>query len=216
MTMRVKICGLSTLDTLDAALDAGADFVGLVFFPKSPRNVSLALAATLAQHVRGTSAASVVALTVDADDALLDQICAQVRPDFLQLQGDESPKRAAAIKTRFACSVIKAIPVATHADTQRALDYGEIATFVLFDAKPPPQSTLPGGNGHAFDWRTLDAVKGRVTYMLAGGLTPDNVAAAIAETSAYAVDVSSGVERAPGLKDVALIRRFIAAAKGQG
>jgi phosphoribosylanthranilate isomerase len=209
MTVVTKICGLKTLGALDAALEGGAAYVGLVFFPKSPRNVSLTEAATLADHARGY--AKVVALVVDADDAALDALVAAVNPDVLQLHGSETPERVNAIFRRFGHTVWKAIPVETEADAARALDYSGVADLIVFDAKPPKGAVLPGGNGHSFDWSALDAVKGRVAYMLSGGLNPDTVASAIKLTGAKAVDVSSGVETAPGVKDPELIRRFLRA-----
>ena len=213
MTCRIKICGLSTAATLDAALDAGTDCIGLVFFAKSPRNVSLTEASALAARAHGR--ARVVALVVDADDATLARIVGEVGPDIFQLHGNESPERAAAIRRRFGCEVWKAVPVATAADAGRAFDYlaAEPSIGILFDAKPPKGAALPGGNGLIFDWRALEAIQGRLPFMLSGGLTPANVAAAIRLTHPALVDVSSGVESAPGIKDPALIRAFIAAAR---
>lgn len=213
VTCRIKICGLSTAETVDAALDAGADYVGLVFFHKSPRNVPIANASALAARARAR--ASVVALVVDADDAVLAEIVGVVGPDVLQLHGTESPERAAAIRRRFGCEVWKAVPVAVAADAERAFDYlaAEPAIRILFDAKPPKDAVLPGGNGLIFDWHALDGVQGRMPFLLSGGLTPANVASAIGLTRPWLVDVSSGVESAPGVKDPALIRAFIAAAR---
>ena len=209
---QVKICGLKTMAALDAALDGGADYVGLVFFAPSPRNLKLQDAAALAGHARGR--AQIVALVVDADDAALAAILDDVAPDWLQLHGEESPERVAEIKRRIGLPVIKAVPVATEADGKRAFDYAGIADLILFDAKAPKGSVLPGGNGGTFDWSMLDGVKDRIPFMLSGGLNPENVADAIAATSAAAVDVSSGVESAPGVKDPELIRRFLEAVKG--
>jgi phosphoribosylanthranilate isomerase len=208
----VKICGLKTVDALDAALEGGADYVGLVFFAASPRNVTLQQAAALAGHARGR--AQIVALVVDADDAALAAILEDVAPDWLQLHGRESPERVREIKQRTGLPVIKAIPVATQADATRAYDYAGIADLVLFDAKAPQGAVLPGGNGHAFDWSALDGVKERMPFMLSGGLTADNVQDALRATNAGAVDVSSGVESAPGVKDPELIQRFLEAVKG--
>ncbi|MDX2201697.1 MAG: phosphoribosylanthranilate isomerase [Hyphomicrobiaceae bacterium] len=213
MTTRVKICGLKTAEAMEVALSAGADYVGLVLFPPSPRNVSLAEAAALAELARGR--AKVVALLVDADDALVAEVAARIKPDFLQLHGDETPTRVAEISARWAIPVIKAIKVATAADAEAALAFAAAADMILFDAKPPPDATRPGGHGTAFDWRVLDTVKDRLgPYMLSGGLDPGNVAAAIAVTGAPIVDVSSGVEARRGEKSSDLIRRFLAAAKG--
>lgn len=196
---------------MEAALSGGADYVGLVFFAKSPRNVSLKDAARLAELARGK--AKIVALVVNADDGALNEIVEQVSPDVLQLHGSESPERVADIKARYGCRVWKALAVETAADVARAFAYVDHAG-ILFDAKPPKDAALPGGNGHAFDWAALDAVRGRFKYMLSGGLTPENVAGAIAATGAWGVDVSSGVENAPGIKDPALIQAFLRAVNG--
>jgi phosphoribosylanthranilate isomerase len=211
MTTAVKICGLSTAPTLEAAVDAGADYVGLVFFAKSPRNVTVPVAADLAARAGGR--VQTVALVVDPSDAALDEIVTDVQPDWLQLHGHETPARVAEIKARYGLPVLKALPIATEADVVAADAWRPVADMLLFDAKPPPDATLTGGNGLSFDWRLVAGVARRYPFMLAGGLTPDNVAAAVATTGAAAVDVSSGVETAPGLKDADLIRRFVAAAK---
>lgn len=212
MKRRVKICGIRDAATLAAALSAGADDVGLVLFPPSPRNVSLADARVLAAGARGR--ARIVVLAVDPDDAQLAAIADGVRPDLLQLHGSESPERAAGIRERFGIAVMKAIKVATAEDARRALDYAGAADLILFDAQPPKGADRPGGHGVPFDWHALDGIKDRVPYMLSGGLTPANVAEAIRATGAKAVDVSSGVERSPGIKDPDLIASFIAAVKG--
>lgn len=212
MTVEVKICGLSTPDTMRAALDAGADYVGLVFFPKSPRHVSLEVAASLADIARGR--AGIVALMVDPDDSLVAAVASSVRPDIVQLHGAETPERCAAIRSASGCSIMKVIKVETAEDAVAALAYRDVADLILFDAKAPKGAPLPGGNGVPFDWTALDAVRSRVDWMLSGGLTPENVANAIRLTGAGRVDVSSGIERAPGIKDPALIRAFITAAKG--
>ena len=211
MAIEVKICGLKTLDTMQAALDAGADYVGLVFFEKSPRNVSIETAAELADLA--SERAKVVVLLVDASDGMVDRIMPYVAPDILQLHGSETPARVAEIKRRTGAIIMKAIKVETAADAALALDYIGIADLILFDAKAPKDAMLPGGNGLTFDWRVLDDVKAKVPYMLSGGLTPGNVAEAIRLTGARRVDVSSGVEISPGEKDADLIRAFIAAAK---
>jgi phosphoribosylanthranilate isomerase len=212
MPTRVKICGIKSADIMRVALDAGADDVGLVFFAKSPRNITLNEAAALAEIARGR--ARVVALTVDADNALLDAIVTQVKPDLLQLHGAETPAHCREVKFRWKTPIMKAIGVASADDAKRALAYTPpAADLILFDAKPPKGGMLPGGNGLAFDWSALESVANRVPYMLSGGLTPQNVAAAIDVTGCVAVDVSSGVETAPGVKDPALIRAFIVAAK---
>ncbi|MBX9588674.1 MAG: phosphoribosylanthranilate isomerase [Hyphomonadaceae bacterium] len=209
---KVKICGLTTEAALDAALAGGADYVGLVFFPPSPRNVAPATAKVLAARARGR--AQVVALLVDPDDALIETVMASADPDILQLHGDETPERVRDIRRRWGRPVMKAILVEAAEDAQAALAYRGAADLILFDARAPRGSTRPGGNGAPFDWRALLGVKDEVSYVLSGGLTPDNVAEAIHTTGAAIVDVSSGVERRPGEKDPALIQRFLRAAKG--
>ena len=210
MPARVKICGLNAPDSMAAALGARADLVGLVFFPASPRNVTIEMGSELADFARGS--VEIVALTVDADDALLERIMREVNPDMLQLHGTETPARVAAIRARWGKPVMKAIKVAAREDALGALEYAEAADLILFDAKAPKGAALPGGNGIAFDWRLLDYVKDKVAFMLSGGLTPATVADAICTTGAKAVDVSSGVESRPGLKDPDLIAAFIRAA----
>ncbi len=207
----VKICGLSTPTPLAAAIAAGADRVGFVFFPKSPRHVSVAAAARLAEAARGRAA--VVALVVDADDDTLAAIVAGVRPDMLQLHGHETPDRVAAVRARFGRPVIKALGVSTPGDLGPLQDYAAVADEILFDAKPPPGAPLPGGNGRAFDWHMLAGLDLAAPFMLSGGLGPDNVGEALRITRAPAVDVSSGVESAPGVKDPDLIAAFVAAAR---
>ncbi len=213
MSVKVKICGIKTPEALQAALAARADFVGFVFYPPSPRSLAPEVAAELAELARPHAA--VVALIVDADDAAIDEIVRKVDPDFLQLHGSETPERATEITQRWGKPVIKAIKVETAEDAAGALAYADIAALVLFDAKAPKTlaGALPGGNGLAFDWHLLDEVKDRVPFMLSGGLTPENVADAIAATGAEIVDVSSGVETAPGIKSPDLIRQFIDAAR---
>ena len=212
MSARVKICGINTAEAMAAALEARADLVGLVFFPPSPRSVTVEEAAPLADYARGNAA--IVALVVDADDALIDHIVTAINPDLLQLHGNETPERAAAIRDRFGKPVMKAITVATREDAIVALAYREVVDLVLFDAKPPKDADRPGGHGVAFDWSLLADVRGTIAFMLSGGLTPINVADAVRATGATVVDVSSGVESAPGVKDPGLIRAFIRAAKG--
>jgi len=215
MTPRVKICGLKTEAALDVALSAGADFVGFVLYPKSPRNVSVAEAGALVRAARAKDVgAKTVTLLVDPDDALVDRVASEIAPDFLQLHGHESPERVAELRDRSGLSIIKAVPVATSDDVDAAFGYlapGR-ADILMFDAKPPPDpAALPGGNGLAFDWHILEGA--RAPFALAGGLTPENVATAIALTGAAIIDVSSGVESRPGEKDPARIRRFLQAAK---
>ena len=211
---QVKICGLSEPMTMKAAIDAGADMVGLVFFAKSPRNVNVEQAAALAKMAKGKAA--VVALVVDADDKLLELITKRVRPDYFQAHGNETPNRVLEISKLTGVKVIEAIAVREALDVAKAESYLGKADLVLFDAKAPDslKDALPGGNGISFDWALLKGIKGR--FMLSGGLSPENVAEAIAITGAPIVDVSSGVETAPGIKDAALIRKFIEQAKLSG
>jgi phosphoribosylanthranilate isomerase len=211
MKLTVKICGLSTEETLDAALAAGADMVGFVFFPPSPRYLTLERAAALAARARGR--AEIVALSVDMSERSLGDIVDSVRPDWLQLHGREDPDRVAAIKRRFARRVIKAVGVRDAADLGAARRYDRIADRLLLDAKPPRDAVLPGGNGAAFDWTLLDGLDLAAPYLLSGGLDAGNVSLALKTTGARGVDVSSGVESAPGRKDPARIRAFIDAAR---
>lgn len=211
MILLVKICGLKTPDALDAALDAGADLVGFVFFPPSPRNLAPAAARDLGARVRGR--AQKVALTVDADDALFDAIVTSLKPDILQLHGHESPERVTMLKTRYGLPVMKAIPVETRADLAAISRYAGIADRFLFDARAPREATRPGGLGKPFDWHLLEAVEAGPDYLLSGGLHAGNVAEALAITGASGVDVSSGVESGPGVKDPAKIAAFVKAAR---
>jgi phosphoribosylanthranilate isomerase len=210
---KVKICGLMTAETVEAAVAGGADYVGFVFYGPSPRSVTPAAAGALARRVQGR--AKVVALFVDPEDDLLDRAISEVGPDLIQLHGSETPDRVAAIRRRWGRPVMKAVPVETPADAEAALHYLNSADLILFDAKAPRDmvEALPGGNGVPFDWRILLGLRDKVPFMLSGGLTPENVAAAIRLTGAEAVDVSSGVEVRPGEKDPGRIRRFLAAAK---
>ena len=214
MTIRVKICGLKTEDAMRTALDAGADLVGLVFHAKSPRNVSIEVAKPLADLAR--EKAGIVALVVDPSDETLEAIVTAIEPGLIQLHGNETPERAAEIREHFATPVMKALQIGSRADAERARAYAGAVDLLLFDAKAPPQSNIPGGNGEVFDWTLIDGVKDIAPWILSGGLTPDNVAAAIRQTGAAAVDVSSGVERTRGEKDPGLIRAFIEAAKAAG
>jgi phosphoribosylanthranilate isomerase len=210
MPAEVKICGLSTPETMDAALEAGADYVGLVFFAKSPRNVSIETAAALAFRARGRAKA--VTLVVDAANELLTAIHDKVKPDLIQAHGNETPERVAEMSKLTGLPVMKAVKIAEASDFAAAMDFEERVAMMLYDAKAPKEA-LPGGNGLSFDWRLMRDANPKRPYMLAGGLTPENVATAIRLTGAPAVDVSSGVESAPGRKDVALIRKFIEATK---
>ena len=213
MTVQVKICGLKTTETLDAALDAGADYFVLVFFERSPRSLPREQAAKLVRHAAGR--AKSVALLVDPSDSDVQAIVDEVNPDYVQLHGSESPDRVREIKALARRPVIKAVKVDTAEDAQAAHSYDDAADLILFDAKTPEggDAWLPGGNGIAFDWQALAGVKDLGSFILSGGLDPDNVGQAIAQTGARVVDVSSGVERAPGEKDPDLVRRFVKTAK---
>ncbi|HEY1745409.1 MAG TPA: phosphoribosylanthranilate isomerase [Xanthobacteraceae bacterium] len=211
MTLTVKICGLSTPGALDAAIGVGADMVGFVFFPPSPRNISIDTARTFSTQVHGR--AQKVALTVDADDALLDAIVRALQPDILQFHGKEQPDRIATVKKRFGLPVMKAIAIEERADVATAAVYAPLVDRLLFDARAPRAATRPGGLGKPFDWRLLQGLNPGVPFMLSGGLNAANVAEAMGITSAPGVDVSSGVERAPGEKDIAKIRAFVRAAR---
>ncbi|MPZ55742.1 MAG: phosphoribosylanthranilate isomerase [Rhizobiales bacterium] len=211
MTPLVKICGLATPGALDAALAAGADLVGFVFFPPSPRNVLPAVARDLGGRVKDR--ALKVALTVDADDALVEAIVEDLKPDVLQLHGHESLERVTALKARFGLPVMKAIPVETRADLAAVGRYRGIADRLLFDACAPREATRPGGLGKPFDWRLLSDIEAGPDYLLSGGLDAGNVAEALAVTGAPGVDVSSGVERRPGEKDPDKIAAFVKAAR---
>lgn len=211
MALAIKICGLTAPDALDAALTAGADFVGFVFFPPSPRNLGLEAARTLGAQVAGR--AGKVALTVNANDDTIAAIVAALQPDMLQLHGKETPERVVAVRTRFGLPVMKALPIATRADLTSIRLYADVVDRLLFDARPAADATRPGGLGVSFDWTLLKGVDPHVPWMLSGGLDAGNVAEAIAVTGAPGVDVSSGVERAPGEKDVGKIRAFIRAAR---
>jgi len=211
--VEVKICGLTAADQVAEAVKAGADYLGLVFFARSPRNLDPARAAELAAEAGG---ARRVALTVDATDAELDAILARVPVEILQLHGRESPARVAEIRARFGLPVMKAVGVAGPEDLALLARHEAVADRVLVDAKAPAGAALPGGNGLSFDWRLVAGRAWPRPWMLAGGLSPENVAEAVRRTGAPAVDVSSGVERAPGIKDATRVRAFVAAAKAAG
>lgn len=211
MSLVVKICGLSTRETLDVALDAGADMVGFVFFEASPRHLDLAAARDLGAHVKGR--AQKVALTVDADDARFANIVDALKPDLLQLHGSETVARVRDVKEKFGIPVMKVLPVAIAADLAVLPGYAAVSDRILFDARAPKDATRPGGLGVPFDWHLLENIDAKIPFMLSGGLTPQNVADAIHITLAKGVDVSSGVERAPGVKDPDMIRAFIRAAR---
>ena len=207
MKVRVKLCGLTTQGDIDAAATAGAAYIGLVFFDKSPRNVSIETARSMALHA--PIGLAKVALVVNADDATLDRITASVPLDMLQLHGSETPDRVAAVKARYGLPVMKALGIASRADVARAQLYSGVADQLLLDAKPAEGETLPGGNGLSFDWRLLEGEIWSVPWMLAGGLTPDNVAEAVRCSGAQQIDVSSGIETAPGQKSAALMAKFV-------
>ncbi|GLR91181.1 phosphoribosylanthranilate isomerase [Bradyrhizobium iriomotense] len=211
MSLLVKICGLSTRETLDVALDAGADMVGFVFFPPSPRHLSLEVGRDLGRQVK--KRALKVALTVDADDATLDNIMDALSPDILQLHGKESVARLRDIKQKFGRPVMKALPIETAADLAVLPGYAVVADRILFDARPPKDATRPGGLGAPFDWHLLENLDLKLPYMVSGGLHAQNVAEALRLTRAGGVDVSSGVESAPGVKDPEMIKAFIRAAR---
>jgi phosphoribosylanthranilate isomerase len=211
MTPVVKICGLSTALTLDAALEAGADMVGFVFFPKSPRHVDWGRARALGLQARGR--AKIVALSVDADDEKLKRIVDALSPDLMQLHGSETPARVKRIGELCARPTMKAIGVAERADLAAAEAFEGVADCLLIDAKPPKDAALPGGNGRPFDWSLTRDFRPPAPWLLSGGLDPDTVAAAITLSGARGVDVSSGVESAPGVKDPAKIKAFVAAAR---
>jgi phosphoribosylanthranilate isomerase len=211
MTLKAKICGVSTPEAVRAALDGQAGWLGFVFFPKSPRNLAPQAAARLAEPVRGR--ARVVALLVDPGDAQVDEVAGVLKPDLIQLHGRESPSRAREIAARAGCGIIKALPVAEAADLDAAGAYEGVAEHLMFDAKPPKDAALPGGAGRAFDWSLMAGRRFQRPWFLAGGLDPWNVAEAAAASGAPLVDVSSGVERGPGLKDPALISAFLDAVR---
>ena len=208
-TLEIKICGLSTNDSIDAVVAGGASHIGMIFFEKSPRHVGLEQARSLSEHAGNRIKR--VAVSVNADDLYFDKIVEAVNPDMLQLHGSEPAKRVEELKTRFAVPVMKAIPISSPSDFDKVTPYLGIADMFLFDAKPPEGSDLPGGNGVAFDWEIMDALPRDVPYMLSGGLDASNVCQALELSGANAVDISSGVESAPGVKDIKLIKEFLAA-----
>ena len=206
-----KICGLTTPDTLDAALGGGAAFVGAVVFPKSPRHIDPLHAATLFERARGR--AKIVAVTVDADDALLTELALVLRPDLIQLHGSESPARAEQVRTLTGAGIIKALPIRVHEDFAEAEVWEPFADHLMFDARPPEGADRPGGVGARFDWTLLADRAFRHPWFVAGGLNPGNVADALRISGAPMVDVSSGVESATGVKDPGLITAFLDAAR---
>jgi phosphoribosylanthranilate isomerase len=211
MSLDIKICGLKTAAALAAALTGGASHVGFIFFPKSPRNIEPDEAGRLREAALGKAIA--VAVTVDADDDALDRIVAAMQPDMLQLHGSESPERVAAVKARYSLPVMKVLSIRNAADLYAVASYRGIADRLMFDAKPPAGSQLPGGNGVSFDWRLLAGLDADVDYMLSGGLSAANIGQALRLANPPGIDISSGVESAPGVKEPALIEAFFRAVK---
>jgi phosphoribosylanthranilate isomerase len=211
MGVQTKICGISTPEALRAAMDGGAGWLGFVFFPKSPRNLTVEAAARLAEPARGR--VKLVALAVDPSDALVDEIAAGLKPDLIQLHGSESPSRVREIGARSGSGLIKALPVAESSDLAAAGAYEGLVEHLMFDAKPAKDAALPGGTGSRFDWGLMAGRRFQRPWFLAGGLDPWNLADAVQQSGAPLLDVSSGVERGPGLKDPALITAFLDAAR---
>ena len=211
MGVKAKICGLSTPEAVQAALDGGAGWLGFMFFEKSPRNIAADAAWRLAQPVRGGQA-KVVAVMVDPSDAAVDQVATALQPDLIQLHGGETPARARAIGARAGAGIIKVVPVSQSSDLAAASAYESVVEHLMFEARPPKDAELPGGSGRTFDWTLLQGRRFQRPWFLAGGLDPWNLDEAVRLSGARLVDVSSGVERGPGLKDPALIRAFLDAA----
>lgn len=207
--IEIKICGLKTPEAVEAVIKNGASHIGFIFFPKSPRHVEPAQAAELASAARGK--AKIVAVTVNADDAQLDDIVAVLQPDILQLHGNETPERVRQVKQRYGLPVMKAFSIREKSDFDAVAPYHNIADRFLFDAKAPKGSELPGGNGVSFDWNLLKERQELGQYMLSGGLNAENINVALAKTGTSAIDISSGVESEPGKKDVHLIDAFFEA-----
>ena len=214
MAIQLKICGINSVESADAAIRAGADFAGLVFHPNSPRNLARAQAEALAARMRGRL--RLVALFADAGDEEIGETARFVRPDFLQLHGSETPERVGALRSRFGIPVIKAVAIADASDVTNAAHYEIAADIILLDAKAPDGAMRPGGHGSAFDWQLLRGRNFSRPWLLAGGLNAENVARAIAACDAPGVDVSSGVEIAPGRKSPDMIASFAAAARSAG
>lgn len=211
MAVQVKICGLNSVEAADAAARAGVDFAGLVFFPRSPRRVSLDQARALSARLNGGP--RLVALFADAEDDVMAEAVEAVAPELIQLHGEETPARVGEVASRFSLPVIKAIRISGHEDVARARAYEDVADFLLFDAKAPGGVTPPGGHGVAFDWKILSGLSFKRPWLLAGGLTADNVGRAVQASGATMVDTSSGVEDAPGRKSPDKITAFVRAAR---
>jgi phosphoribosylanthranilate isomerase len=211
MGVKTKICGISTPEAVSAAADGGAGWLGFMFFARSPRNLAPDAAARLAQQVRGQ--AKIVAVLVDPDDGEVDRVAQVLKPDLIQLHGAETPARARAIGVRAGAGIIKALPVSEASDLARAGEYESVVEHLMFEGRPAPDADRPGGGGQAFDWTLLAGRSFQRPWFLAGGLDPWNLSEAVQQSGAPLVDVSSGVERGPGLKDPALIRAFLDAAK---
>lgn len=214
MKIDIKICGLKTSEAVDRAVELGATHIGFIFFPKSPRNIEPSDAALLADRVRGR--VKVVAVTVDADNDDLDEIVSLLSPDCLQLHGSESPDRVLTIKSVYGLPVMKALSIRSADDLKKADAYIGIADRFLFDAKPPAGSELPGGNGTSFDWTLLHSLDADIDYMLSGGLNKNNIQVALETTGTRGIDVSSGVESSPGVKDTGLMNEFFDAVAKAG
>lgn len=210
--MDIKICGLSTAESVDAVIAANATHVGFIFFEKSPRHVSAELAAQLSARAQ-TAGLKSVAVTVNADDTYMDEIVSVMKPDVLQLHGSETPARVAEVKAKYGLPVMKAFAISNAADLEKIAAYKDVADSFLFDAKPPKGSELPGGNGVSYDWSLLHGLDPSIQYMLSGGLDHDNVGAAIKIANPPGLDISSGVEGAPGVKDLDMIAEFFEAIK---
>lgn len=209
MALDIKICGLKTAETVEAAITYGASHIGFIFFAQSPRNISFLQAASLSEIAKNR--AKIVAVTVDSDNLFLDELVHSVNPDMLQLHGLETPRRVVEIKKRFNLPVMKAIAVHDASDLQNAVPYKNIADRILFDAKAPHGSNLPGGNGVVFDWNILKSFDSTINYMLSGGLSSENIKDALTQANPSGIDVSSGVETMPGVKDINLIAKFFTA-----
>ncbi len=210
MRIQVKICGITSVEAADAAVRAGADYAGLMFHPRSPRNLTLEAARELADRMRRRT--RIVAVLCDASDDRIESVIAAARPEFLQLHGTETPDRVGFVHTRFGLPVIKAISVAEAGDFATVPGFEQAADMLLFDAKPPPGASREGGHGNAFDWQLIQGRRFARPWLLAGGLTPENVQRALQVSGAPGVDASSGVESALGIKNPDLVRAFIAAA----